>query len=56
MFPVGAARLFHFKVDTPMYSIKPEDYGKKPLIFPRRITPKPLTSTVLLLPCVLQVQ
>jgi len=27
----GAANLFHFKADQTKYSIKPEDYGKKPL-------------------------
>jgi hypothetical protein len=31
MFSCGAANLFHFKADQPKYSIKPEDYGKKPL-------------------------
>ncbi len=35
MFPVGAANLSHFKYDQAQYSIKPENYCKKPLIFPK---------------------
>jgi hypothetical protein len=35
MLPVGAANLFHFKHDQAQYSIKPENYCKKPLIFPK---------------------
>jgi hypothetical protein len=35
MLPVGAANLFHFKHDQAQYSIKPDQYGKKPLIFPK---------------------
>jgi hypothetical protein len=35
MLPVGAANLFHFKHDQAQYSIKPDQYGKKPLIIPK---------------------
>jgi hypothetical protein len=35
MLPVGAANLFHFKHDQAQYSIKPDQYCKKPLIFPK---------------------
>jgi hypothetical protein len=35
MLPVGAANLFHFKHDQAQYIIKPDHYGKKPLIFPK---------------------
>jgi hypothetical protein len=35
MLPVGAANLFHFKHDQAQYSIKQDQYGKKPLIFPK---------------------
>ena len=35
MLPVGAANLFHFKHDQAQYSIHPDHYGKKPLIFPK---------------------
>ena len=33
VFRPVAANLFHFKLEQDKYSIKPEDYGKKPLIF-----------------------
>ena len=36
MFSPGAGNLFHFKLDQGQYSIKPEDYGKKPLIFDKK--------------------
>jgi hypothetical protein len=35
MLPVGPANLFHFKHDQAQYSIHPDHYGKKPLIFPK---------------------
>jgi hypothetical protein len=35
MFPVVAANLLHFKYDQAQNNIKPENYGKKPLIFPK---------------------
>jgi hypothetical protein len=44
MFPPGAGNLFHFKLDQDQYSIKQEDYCKKPLIFDQ----KDLTTTTYL--------
>jgi hypothetical protein len=35
MLPVGVANLFHFKHDQAQYSIKQDQHGKKPLIFPK---------------------
>jgi hypothetical protein len=47
--PVCAANFFHFKHYQTQYSIKPDQYGKKPLIFPiespRTISPPTATST-----------